>query len=134
MTVKVDAGYCCVPHPTQGHGVYLFGPMVQETLTVATADGSHDRIDIVVARVNDLGNSSSDCNVSIITGTPAASPVAPATPAACLLLAQVLVPTSAASIISGDLTDMRTWTAPPGGIIPVANAAAAPAAPVTQLF
>ena len=47
-----------------------------------------------------------------------------------LLLAQVLVPTSASSIISGDITDERTWTAPPGGIIPVANAAAAPAAPV----
>ena len=129
LQVKVNAGYCAVPHPTTGHGVYLFGTMTQTALTVATADGTHPRIDIVVARVNDLGNSSSDCDVDIINGTPAASPVAPATPAACLLLAQVLVPTSASSIVTGDITDERTWTAPPGGIIPVANAAAAPARP-----
>ena len=134
LQVKVNAGYCAVPHPTTGHGVYLFGTMTQTALTVDTADGTHSRIDIVVARVNDLGNSSSDCDVDIIKGTPAASPVPQATPAACLLLAQVLVPTSASSIVSGDITDARTWTAPPGGIIPVANAAAAPAAPVTQLF
>jgi hypothetical protein len=133
MQVKVDAGYCAVVHPTSGHGVYLFGTMVQTALTVVTADGSHPRIDIVVARVNDLGTSSSDCDVEIIAGTPAASPVAPSTPAASLLLAQVLVPTSASSIISGDITDKRTWTAPPGGIIPVANAAASPAFPPTQL-
>ena len=71
--------------------------------------------------------------MEIIAGTPAASPVAPSTPAASLLLAQVLVPTSASSIISGDITDERTWTAPPGGIIPVASAAASPAFPPTQL-
>jgi len=74
--------------------VYLFGTMVQEALTVATADGSHPRIDIVVARVYDLGTSGSSCDVDIVTGTPATSPVAPATPAASLLLAQVLVPAS----------------------------------------
>ena len=107
--------------------------MAQAALTVATSDPSHPRIDIVVARVNDLGNSSSSCDVDIVTGTPAASPVAPATPAASLLLAQVLVPTSASSIISGDITDKRTWTAPPGGVIPVASAAASPAFPATQI-
>ena len=53
MQVLVNAGYCAVPHPTTGHGVYFFGTMVQEALTVATADGSHPRIDIVVARVNE---------------------------------------------------------------------------------
>lgn len=132
MQVLVNAGYAAIPHPTQGHGVYLLGTMVQEPLTVATADGSHPRIDIVIARVNDLGTSGSSCDVEIIAGTPAASPVAPATPAASLLLAQVLVPTSASSIVSGDLTDERTWTAPPGCVIPVASAAAAPAFPVTQ--
>jgi hypothetical protein len=35
--------------------------------------------------------------------------------------------------VSGDLTDERTWTAPPGGIIPVASAAVAPAFPPTQI-
>lgn len=133
MTVVVNAGYCAIPHPTTGHGVYLFGTMVAETLTVATADGSHPRIDIVIAQVNDLGTSGSNCTVAVVTGTPATSPTAPATPAASLLLAQVLVPTSASSIVSGDITDKRKWTAPPGGIIPVASAAAAPAFPATQI-
>lgn len=133
LSVNVNAGYCAVPHPTSGHGVYLFGTMVQENLTIATASGSHPRIDIVIARVNDLGNSSSSCDVEVVTGTAATSPVAPATPAASLLLAQVLVPTSATNIISGDITDERTWTAPPGGIIPVASAAASPAFPPTQI-
>lgn len=134
MSVLVNAGYVAVPHPTAGSGVYLFGVMAQETLTIATASGSNPRIDIVVAQVNDLGTSGSNCTVAVITGTPAASPTPPATPSASLLLAQVLVPTSATSIVSGDITDKRTFTAPPGGVIPIANAAAAPAVPATQLL
>ena len=133
LQVKVNAGYCAIPHPTSGHGVYLFGPMVQETLTITANSSGNPRIDIVIARVYDLGNSGSYCDVEVVTGTAAASPVAPSTPAASLLLAQVLVPTSATSIVTGDLTDERTWTAPPGGIIPVASAAVAPAFPATQI-
>jgi hypothetical protein len=133
LSVNVNAGYCAVPHPTSGHGVYLFGNMVTENLTIATASTSHPRIDIVIARVYDLGNNTSYCDIEVQTGIAAASPVAPSTPAASLLLAQVLVPTSATSIVSGDITDERTWTAPPGGIIPVASAAASPAFPPTQI-
>lgn len=133
MQVLVNAGYCAVPHPTTGHGVYLFGTMVQTALSVATSDPANPRIDIVIARVYDVGTSSSYCDVEVVTGTPAGTPAAPATPAASLLLAQVLVPASSSSVTGGNITDSRTWTAPPGGVIPVASAAAAPAFPKTQL-
>jgi hypothetical protein len=133
LSVLVNAGYCAVPHPTQGHGVYLFGTMVQETLTIASNSSGNPRIDIVVAQVNDLGTSGSNCTVAVVTGTAASSPVAPPTPAASLLLAQVAVANGASSLSSGNITDERTWTAPPGGVIPVASAAASPAFPVTQL-
>ena len=43
MSVNVNAGYVAVPHPTAGHGVYLFGVMASQNLTVAAASGSAAR-------------------------------------------------------------------------------------------
>jgi hypothetical protein len=132
LTVKVAAGYCAVRHPTSGQGAYLTGLMAQATLSLATADPSNPRIDLVCARISDLGTSSSSSDVEVVTGTPASSPVAPALPSAAISLATVAV--AAAATVPGTITDLRNWTAPPGGIIPITNAAAAPAAPSSQVF
>jgi hypothetical protein len=90
------------------------------TLTVATADPTNPRIDLVCANVVDNGNNTSSGEVQIITGTPAASPSAPSAPANSVSLAQVTVPANATSITSGDIADVRTFTAAAGGI-PIAG-------------
>jgi len=48
--------------------------------------------------------------VNVVTGTAAASPVAPATPANSIALAQVLVGTSVTSILNANITDVRVQT------------------------
>jgi hypothetical protein len=124
MSVLVNAGYCAVAHLTQGHGVYIFGPLSQATLTVAANSSGQTRTDLVLARVHDLGNSSSNCDVEIVTGTPGAGQAA--TPGTSLLLATVSVASGATSITNSNITDKRTYTVAPGGILPAATGAAPP--------
>lgn len=132
LGVAVSAGYCCVPHPTPGAGAYIFGAMVSEALTLASNSSGSMRIDLVVARVLDLGSSGSSCDVEVVTGTPGAG--APAAPPASVPLAQVAVVSGASSISSGNITDRRAYTVPPGCVLPIASAAAAPAAGRSQIM
>jgi hypothetical protein len=134
MAVQVAAGYCCVPNATSTQGGYVFGTMVAQSLTLASADPSNPRIDLVVAYVNDLGTSASACYVQVVTGTAAGSPSAPAAPSPSITLAQVYVAAGVASITTGNITDERSYVVPPGGILPIQNAAAAPAVPASQLM
>ena len=124
----MNAGYCSVPN-SAGSGAYRFGLMQQATLTVAANATGSARLDYVVAVVSDVGAGSA-AYVEYLTGT--TSP--PAQPANSILLAEVNVPNGAASITSGDLTDLRGFVAAPGGIIPVTSPGAAPDGPTGQLF
>jgi hypothetical protein len=47
--------------------------------------------------------------IQVIKGTPAASPVAPATPADAILLAEVTVPANAVSLVVGNIVDRRAY-------------------------
>ncbi|MEQ1494509.1 MAG: hypothetical protein ABL912_01945 [Novosphingobium sp.] len=69
------------------------------TLTVAAADAALDRIDLV--KVGSNGT------VGIETGTPAATPSAPAPGGNAIALAEILVPASTTTVISGRITDLR---------------------------
>jgi len=122
MSVLVNAGYVAVPHPTAGHGVYLFGLQDQSTITIASNPAGSSRLDLIVARVYDTGNSSSFCDVEVVEGTAGAGQ--PATPSASVLLAVVTVPASATSITTSDIADKRTFTVAPGGILPSTTASA----------
>lgn len=87
------------------------------TLAIASADPTNPRIDIVILRVYDdtfdsSGNEYSD--IEVITGTPAASPTAPATPNSALLLATVEVAASVSAITNSDINDQR-YEAPTRG-------------------
>lgn len=124
MAVLVGAGYVAVPHLTQGHGVYLFGLLAQGTLTVSANSSGQTRIDLIIARVNDLGTSGSTCDVEIVAGTPGSGQ--PATPGTSVLLATITVASGASSITNANITDKRTFTVAPGGLLPVASAGAAP--------
>ena len=128
MSVTVNAGYCSVPN-TSGSGAYRFGLMQQATLGPVTAPSSGTRLDYVIAGVNDIGSGSA-AYVEYLTGT--TSP--PALPANAIRLAEVAVPSTATSITSGMITDLRGFVAAPGCIVPVTDAAAAPSGPSGQLF
>jgi hypothetical protein len=111
MSVLVASGWAAIVGTTQANmGTYVAYNDAQVTLTIATADPTNPRIDRVVMTVNDAYYTGSTNNVvlQVITGTPAGSPVAPATPANSISLATVAVAAAALSISSGNITDTRT--------------------------
>lgn len=91
MTVAVAAGLVRI-------GGY-FAAEVGENVTIAAADGSNPRIDLVVIDWNGA--------VSRVAGTAAAYPVPPAIPANSVQLAQVYVPAAATAITNAMLVDKR---------------------------
>lgn len=127
MNITVNPGFCVVPNSTSSlYGGYRFGLTSQGTLTVAASDPTNGRIDLVVAQVTDNGDATSFAQFELVTGTPAPSPAAPSAPSNSITLAQIVVGAGVSTITSGNITDQRTWTVPPGGILPVSAAAAAP--------
>src|ERR1700729_1010767 len=130
LTVNVAAGMCCVPSVTAQAGGYRFGLMAGGSLTVASNATGSTRQDYVLATVSDVGSSSSLCEIQYVTGTT----VPPAVPASSIILAQVGVANGASSITTAMITDKRTFTASPGGVMLIQTAAAALAAPPCQVF
>lgn len=114
MTIQFAAGQCAVPSPNSS-GSTLCTWDATEFVTIAAAPPSgQNRIDIVTVhpRGNDLdGGANNDFIFDTIVGTAAASPVAPAVPAGQVPWYQVNVPGGAASLVAGNLTDVR-----PGGL------------------
>lgn len=80
-------------------------------LAIATASGSNPRIDLVCASIEDAeyAGSLNTPLLSVVTGTAAASPVAPSPPDSSCVLASVLVGTSVTSILTGAITDTRPF-------------------------
>ena len=104
LQVKVPAGQAMV----RGH--YYFNT-AEETLAIATANGTNPRIDTVVLELDPSANS---ITLKVVTGTPGASPVAPTltqTDAGVyqLPLANVAVAAAAGTITAGNVTDRRTF-------------------------
>jgi hypothetical protein len=127
MAVTVNPGYCIIQNSASGtNGAYRFGFLTQGTLTLAAADATNPRIDLVCASVVDNGDNTSFCQVLLVTGTPAPSPSVPAAPANSITLAQIAVAANATSIVAGNITEKRVWTVPPGAILPVTTASVAP--------
>jgi hypothetical protein len=109
MTVNVSAGVCAVP-TQNGTGSTLCTSDAVEQVTLTAANGSNPRIDLVTChpRANELdGGGNTDFIFDFVTGVPAASPVAPSTPAGQLAVAQILVPTGSAAVTAANITDIR---------------------------
>lgn len=88
-------------------GGYRFYNDAVASLTIATADPTNPRIDLVIAGINTTG-ANYVATVSVVTGTPAASPVAPALPTGnYIVLAQVAVAAGATTITQANITDER---------------------------
>ena len=81
-----------------------------QTLSVAASDPTNDRIDRVIIRTyDDTFDSSGDdfSDLEVITGTPDASPSAPAEPQSSYTIATILVQSTVTAITDSDITDLR---------------------------
>jgi hypothetical protein len=132
MSVNVQAGVAYIPgNESTAQGVYFCHLAGTINLSIATAPGTGlNRIDLVVAQVQDSFYSTINNSwaLAVVTGTAAASPVAPSAPNNCLVLAQVFVGANVTSIVNGNITDQRYFAAALGGTIYVSNFASLPAA------
>ena len=86
----------------------LYENTAAKTVTVDAADATHPRIDRIVVRLTWVDDT---VEAVYLKGTAAASPAAPALTQSSavweLSLAQILVPVSKTSIVTGDITDER---------------------------
>lgn len=121
MSVDVAAGAAFLQgvRSTVTQGTYHFLKDVLQTYTIAAADPTNPRNDLVCAVVTDsvyaVDGTPNTQNVRVLTGTPAGSPVDPPIPAtwsAYVLLARVRVNANATSIVNANITDLRSWAQP----------------------
>ena len=113
MSVVVASGWAAIIGTTQSNmGVYTVYNDANTTLTITTANPTNPRIDRIVATVQDAFYSGSfnDVIFQVVAGTPAGSPVAPATPANSISLATVAVGAAVTQINAGNITDTRVET------------------------
>ena len=103
MTVIVKAGFCII-----NGGLKL--EEEDKTLVVQAADATHPRIDTVVMRWND-NNDVRACDLYVVEGTPAASPIRPALTRSGSIyelgLADIFITANSTSIDSFRITDTR---------------------------
>lgn len=110
MSVLVASGWGAIVGTTQSNmGVYQFYNDASAIATIATANPSNPRIDRVCITVSDSYYSGllNEVSINVVTGTPAASPVAPATPDNSISLATIAVGAGVTSILTANITDTR---------------------------
>lgn len=107
MSVIVSSGFALISgtdsSPVQGQ--YHVYNDANVTVTVPTSNPSNPRIDLIVATIEDAyyAGGSNTAILQDIAGTPAASPLVPATPADSLVLAHVYVGTGVGSILTANI-------------------------------
>jgi hypothetical protein len=133
LAVQVAAGYAVLTdnRGAAGSNMFLAGTGASQTqVALATADATNPRIDLIVIRVRntEFGDGSTAGSLEAITGTPAVSPAAPATPNGCVALATVAVGANATQILTVNITDARTYAVPvSAGVVPRGSTANRPA-------
>ena len=128
MSVVVADGWAAIVGDYQADmGTYVIYNDAPVTLTITAADPTNPRIDLVCATVNDSYYSGALNNVvfQVVAGTPAGSPVQPATPTNSIALAAITVGAAALSITTANISDERvlaTSNVPVSGDITAVNA------------
>jgi hypothetical protein len=110
MNVDIATGSCWVYGDYSTDSQFYFAHNEGSVnLTIASADATNPRIDIVIAQINDSAYSGSvdDWELKIVTGTAAGSPAAPTLPSSAFKLASIAVAATVTTIISGNITDNR---------------------------
>ena len=113
MSVLVAAGWAAIVGTTTSNmGTYMVYNDGSTAATITAADATNPRIDRVCITVNDSAYTGAVNNVviSVVAGTPAVSPTAPATPANSISLATIAVAAGATTITNANITDTRVRT------------------------
>lgn len=111
MSVNVAAGEAFIIGTEQAEqGAYHVYNDATVNKTIAAADATNPRYDLIVAKVQDAeySGATNAWSLAVVTGTPAASPADPTVPANSITLARVQVDAGVTSIVSGKITDLRT--------------------------
>ncbi|MHB8671815.1 MAG: hypothetical protein ACYDAD_14855, partial [Acidimicrobiales bacterium] len=117
MSVNVAAGEIWIPGSiTTRQGLYYGLNDASVNLTITPSDPTNPRNDLVVATVQDAqyAGATNTWLLQVIAGTPAGTPLDPTVPANSYKLARVVVAANAASIVSGNITDLRSAIVPAG--------------------
>ena len=126
MSVSIAAGWGVILGTYQSlMGAYQFTNDAAATATIAAADPTNPRIDLICITVSDAyyTGATNQVAINVVTGTPAGSPSAPATPTNSIVLARVAVAALATTIVNANITDYRTRAGTVTGFIPSAIAA-----------
>lgn len=120
-SVLVQPGHAVVTRT--GQGLYVCPNSTARVVALDAADATNPRIDLIVLQVLDqpLGDSVTQVQVRAVTGTPAGSPVAPATPTGAIVLARVAVAAAPTgnTIVNANITDFRRSTGLNGTVRPL---------------
>lgn len=118
MSVNVAGGVAMIPQTLAANGgIYTGLNDATVNLAISAANATNPRIDTVIASVADAAYSggSNNWTLSVLTGTPTAGATLAnlngqaAQSASSVLLANVLVPANATTIITADIQDARTF-------------------------
>lgn len=90
-----------------------------QTPAVAAGNASNPRIDLVWIKANDLqqGDDDNRVHVGVTSGTPSASPKAPACPAGCTPIAYMKLPANATSTSGAQASGSRPFATPYGATL-----------------
>lgn len=121
-------GPCAVmidPGASTHQGMYGWASDANISGSIAAADATNGRKDIVYIQVNDSsagdGSGAKSANVLYLAGTPSTTPAAPALPARSFLVATLTVPKATTGSPTVALNPARFVAA--GGVLPVMSAA-----------
>lgn len=121
LTATVAPGAAAISPTSGANGTYVAVNAASLGLTISAQHATYSRIDRVIARIYDNeadGSGQSKSDLQIITGTAAASPVAPTLPSGTEEIAQLSVGSAGNPIV---VVDKRRWAASAGGVLTVAS-------------
>jgi hypothetical protein len=112
MSVNVATGKLFLPGTENTYqGVYHCENRGSLNVTVPAANATNPRKDMIVARIRDNDYGSGPTNsfaIELIQGTAAASPVDPTIPDNCWVIARIAVGAAVTTIVTANITDLRT--------------------------
>lgn len=128
--VTIQAGAVVIPgNAVAGTGVYRSALSASTTQPLAARDATNARIDLIVFRQMDTdvvgSHGAYTGRIDKITGTPSATPTAPALPSMAVELARLTVPASGGGTATVD-SSFRTYATSVGGRLAVPTSARLP--------
>ncbi|GAA2346991.1 hypothetical protein [Dactylosporangium salmoneum] len=121
MTVKVNPGVIILQGGiSTTQGAYTWTLDATKNVTIAAAHATLARTDLIVVRIRDANVDTSgarDGDVIAITGTAGGGVPSLPTDATYQTIAQIAVGAAVSSIVSGNITDKRVFTAGLGGVL-----------------